>query len=383
MQNALSASYDNKNAGENKTITYSLAPEALTGNDAGNYTVSAPDSITDASITKKSVEVGGIKASNKEYDGTTTATIDASKAVIVGKISTDNLTINATGSFADAEVADGKKVTLQVALAGDDKDNYEIATNPSQLTTTANITKAKAKVDLKANDLTYDGSEQELATAKATPADAQLLWYEGPEAPKDDKEWSTTAPKAKDAGTYIIWCKAKVTDEQSNYVTGDPTSAKVTIAPVALTVKADAQSKLEGEADPALTYQVSGLKGSDKRDAVVSGALTRDAGEAPGTYAIKQGGVKSTNPNYAIKYAGANLTINALPDTVAISPVVAHVQKVGWMGWAKNGEYAGTAGMSRRCETYQVVVVKKGAPAPGATYRGVTQDTDQAYISRG
>lgn len=290
---------------------------------------------------------------------------------------------------------------------------------------------------------------------------------------------STTAPKAKDAGTYTIWCKAKVTGEQSNYVTGDPTSAKVTIAPAALTVKADAKSKLEGEADPALTYQVSGLKGSDKRDAVVSGALTRDAGEAPGTYAIKQGGVKSTTPNYAIKYAGANLTINALPDTVAISPAVAHVQKVGdvtygpdapffgttgksrrvealqlslsdqplagsieyrshvqkqgwetewakdgsrsgttgksrrleavairltpgsemekhydvyyrmhvqkvgWMGWAKNGEYAGTAGMSRRCEAYQVVVVKKGAPAPGATYRGVTQDTDQAYISRG
>ena len=50
-----------------------------------------------------------------------------------------------------------------------------------------------------------------------------------------------------------------------------------------------------------------------------------------------------------------------------------HCQKFGWMGWAKNGARSGSAGYSRRLEGIQVVLVRKGQPAPGATYRGVTQ----------
>ncbi len=44
----------------------------------------------------------------------------------------------------------------------------------------------------------------------------------------------------------------------------------------------------------------------------------------------------------------------------------------GWMAWAKNGEQAGTQGMSRRAEAIQVALVRKDAPAPApdATYKG-------------
>ncbi|MBQ7628078.1 MAG: serine protease, partial [Clostridiales bacterium] len=41
-----------------------------------------------------------------------------------------------------------------------------------------------------------------------------------------------------------------------------------------------------------------------------------------------------------------------------------HAQDIGWMGWAKNGEYAGTAGRSARLEGIQIVLVPKGSPAP-------------------
>ena len=44
-----------------------------------------------------------------------------------------------------------------------------------------------------------------------------------------------------------------------------------------------------------------------------------------------------------------------------------HVQNVGWMGWAKNGAQAGSAGFSYRVEAMQVKVVPKGAAAPGKT----------------
>ncbi len=59
-----------------------------------------------------------------------------------------------------------------------------------------------------------------------------------------------------------------------------------------------------------------------------------------------------------------------------------HVQRVGWMGWAKNDEPAGTQGMSRRAEAVQVALVPKGAPAPLATYKGVTQDNGKAFIKK-
>ena len=42
-----------------------------------------------------------------------------------------------------------------------------------------------------------------------------------------------------------------------------------------------------------------------------------------------------------------------------------HAEKNGWLGWAKNGEEAGTAGYGRRLEAIEIVIVKKGAAAPG------------------
>ena len=51
----------------------------------------------------------------------------------------------------------------------------------------------------------------------------------------------------------------------------------------------------------------------------------------------------------------------------------AHVQNIGWMGWAKNGNYAvGSAGLSLRMEALQILVILKGSSPPGDTYNGVT-----------
>ena len=49
-----------------------------------------------------------------------------------------------------------------------------------------------------------------------------------------------------------------------------------------------------------------------------------------------------------------------------------HAQNVGWMGWAKNGEPAGTAGHGFRLEALQVVLVAKNAAAPANAYKNVT-----------
>ncbi|MDP9438786.1 MAG: PxKF domain-containing protein, partial [Actinomycetota bacterium] len=96
--------------------------------------------------------------------------------------------------------------------------------------------------------------------------------------------------------------------DSGNYTFNTSTTTSADIAKRAITVTADAQSKLFGDADPALTYQVSGgpLVSGDS----FSGNLSRDPGEAPGQYSILQGSV-SAGPNYAVTYVGAKLTIGA------------------------------------------------------------------------
>ncbi|MDO4798780.1 MAG: hypothetical protein Q4A01_12265, partial [Coriobacteriales bacterium] len=57
-------------------------------------------------------------------------------------------------------------------------------------------------------------------------------------------------------------------------------------------------------------------------------------------------------------------------------------QRYGWMAWAKNGESAGTQGMSRRGEAIQVVLVAKGGPAPAKAFQGATQTYAKAFVRK-
>src|SRR5205814_7673188 len=81
--------------------------------------------------------------------------------------------------------------------------------------------------------------------------------------------------------------------------------ANLTIDPRAVTVTADAKSKTYGNADPALTYQIT--SGSLAFSDSFAGALSREAGENVGTYAILQGTL-SLSTNYTLTYVGAHPT---------------------------------------------------------------------------
>lgn len=104
------------------------------GTHKGSATVNAV-------VEKKEVTVSGIAAENKEYDGGTTATVNASGATITGEVDGDKLTITATGTFADADAGENKTVTLTLGtLGGADSANYTLATAGNQTETKANIT---------------------------------------------------------------------------------------------------------------------------------------------------------------------------------------------------------------------------------------------------
>jgi hypothetical protein len=116
--------------------------------------------------------------------------------------------------------------------------------------------------------------------------------------------------EGRDVGTYAIG--RGTLSAGSNYaITFEPASLRITAR--AITVTADAQSKVYGEADPGLTYQVTA--GSLAYHDTLVGALERESGRNVGAHAITQGSL-SAGGNYVLTYAGADLTITARPITV-------------------------------------------------------------------
>jgi hypothetical protein len=100
--------------------------------------------------------------------------------------------------------------------------------------------------------------------------------------------------------------------------------AKLTINEKAVTVTADAQSKIYGDADPLLTHTVT--SGSLKSGDSFTGALGRVAGENVNTYDITQGGL-ALNSNYSLTFIGAKLTINT--KVVTFTPVSGQTAEIG------------------------------------------------------
>ncbi|MCL2817421.1 MAG: hypothetical protein FWD39_03410, partial [Clostridiales bacterium] len=88
---------------------------------------------------------------------------------------------------------------------------------------------------------------------------------------------------------------------------------EITPAPLTVTVNSG-QYKLFGANDPALTYTASGWQGSDG-NALLAGSLTREPGNAIGSYNILRGTLVETSGNYTLTYVGAQFEIRRLSIT--------------------------------------------------------------------
>ena len=106
-----------------------------------------------------------------------------------------------------------------------------------------------------------------------------------------------------------------------NYVLGFE-NGTLSITPATLTVLADFKTKVKGTVDPALTYQVRGLKLSDTEGSVLYGDLNRNPGENVGDYDILRGRLGLLSRNYKLAYNPNILAITGAP-VVVPDPVVA------------------------------------------------------------
>ena len=119
---------------------------------------------------------------------------------------------------------------------------------------------------------------------------------------------SLSRATGEDVGTKLI----SSTLTNSNY-TITYVSANLTITVRPITVTADNKSKIYGDSDPALTYQIT--TGSLVFTDAFTGAITREAGNPVASYSITQGDL-GLSTNYDLTFVPGTLTINLRPITI-------------------------------------------------------------------
>jgi hypothetical protein len=110
---------------------------------------------------------------------------------------------------------------------------------------------------------------------------------------------------------------ANITASQAgngNYNAAANVAQLLTVNKATITVTAVAKTKIYGADDPAFTYTVTGVVGSDAPTGALS-RVTPNTNIFVGTYAIDLGTL-SYGANYNINYTGANLTINKRQITI-------------------------------------------------------------------
>ena len=151
--------FADKNAGTSKTVA--ITGFAISGTDAGNYTLTQPSAT--GNITKAILTVSGVTANNKVYNATTGATLNTGSASLAGVLSGEIVTLvstGATGAFVNKNVGTAKTVsTSGFTLDGTDAANYTV----TQPVLNANITSIGLTLTgVIANNKVYNGTTRQL-----------------------------------------------------------------------------------------------------------------------------------------------------------------------------------------------------------------------------
>ena len=150
--------YDTKNAGPNKTVTFSNL--ALTGADSSNYGLTADSVSADgAEITKLTLDLDVDLPTSKVYDGTTAVDSPVTAGNILGN---DQITIDAVWNYNSADVADANVITNTTwEIQGADAGNYQLPHVTPYDNLDASISALEVETVFQTNDpYFYNGTDQ-------------------------------------------------------------------------------------------------------------------------------------------------------------------------------------------------------------------------------
>ena len=274
------------------TADYNVTVEAQT--NAGDYTVTVngKDNYTGTATANWTITPKTVTNPAIELTGSFSYTGEAIEPAVIVK---DGETEIPAGEY-DVSYKDNTDAGI-ATITITDKEGGNYTVNGS---TTFKIEKVDSEVSAAptANDLTYNGSEQQLVAAGT--AKGGTMQYS-----LNDVDYSETIPTGKDAGTYTVYYKV-VGDKNHNDMIAK--SVEVTIGKAAVTVTADDKSSRVGKALEELTYTCSPvLFGGD----AFTGTLATTADKnVVNTYAITQGTL-ALSENYIITFVSGTYTIEA------------------------------------------------------------------------
>ena len=284
---------------------------------AANYSISAGQTTT-ANITAKSLTVSNVSASNKTYDGTTTASMDGTSAVYSGLVSGDTFDGTYTGAFSDKNVGTGKTVTITSSYSGADVSNYSVT---DQSSTTANITAKSLTVSgITASDKTYDGSTSATLTGTAVysglvSGDTFTGSYTGVFSNANVGTGKTVTITPSYSGADV-----------SNYSVTDQSSTTADISAKALTATASASNKTyDGGTTASTTLTFTGLVGSETLGQTVGSTFDNKnvgTGKTVTVNSITLADGSGLAANYSIS-AGQTTTANITPKSLTVSGITA------------------------------------------------------------
>jgi hypothetical protein len=291
----VSAAFAGPNVGTGIPVT--VSGYAITGADAGNYTLTPPSGLA-ADITAATLTITAT-ANTKTYDGSTSASATPTASGLQGSDTVTGLAeIYDTKNVGSAKTLNVSAYTVNDGNAG---GNYTVNTVAS---TAGVINQAVLTITAAANTKIYDGS----TSASAIPTISGL---QGSDSVSGLAETYDT--KNVGTGKTLSVSAYMVNDGNTggNYTVSTAVSTAGVINQATLTITAAANTKTyDGTTSAAATPTTSGLQGSDSVTGLAETYDTKNAGTGK-TLSVSVYTVNDGN-------AGANYTVSTVANTSGV-----------------------------------------------------------------
>ena len=309
---ATGAAYNDKNVAAANHVDYTGV--ALTGADAGNYSLAATTAQGAGSITRRALTVDTVAAQTKTYDGSVSADAGKFSANLGNTIAGDSVTATAAdAAYNSKDVARANAVSYTgVALRGTGAGNYTIADTAQGAGTITQRALTLGAVESQSK--TYDGT----TAADASKFRATLNnVVSGEENNVTATAAGATYNDKNVAGANAVGYTgvALTGADAGNYTIADTAQGAGSIAPRDLTLTADAKTATQGEPLPSFTGKAQGFTAGEDERVFGAGGLTftttASDTNTPGSYAVvgKAGGIHDgVVGNYRIRQAAGNAT---------------------------------------------------------------------------
>ncbi len=278
--------YLSRESGEN-IGSYEILLGSLGQNDS-NYSVNFIKNDAKFYITQREIDLINVSVSEKIYDKTLSAEINADLTNIVEG---EDVSIKIIGEFTDYNVGYNKVIIKDVLLLGNDADNYIYTGYDKEIYGIINEAPIKIKVPeisiTYGDDFSFDINDCEIVGL----IDGDTL---GGKLEMNGKDVNI---EGYDINIGTV--------ESPNYRIETFEKGRCYILQKNIDVFANNVQKIYGDNDPIFTFKNSPLAYDD----VLIGNLTRESGEDCGSYDILVGEIEELNPNYKINFVSASLII--------------------------------------------------------------------------